>query len=85
MEKFSDFISEQKNEQPYRLMLIIYDDPNDPNKKTEKSKLYAGYLVFSFKLKNTLIYKIQIDFIDKKGADISKVLDCAIKSLNSLK
>ena len=32
MEKFKSFISEQKNEQPYKMMLIIYNDPADPNK-----------------------------------------------------
>ena len=37
MEKFSSFITEQK-EEPYRLCLIIYDDPLDPNKTGEEIK-----------------------------------------------
>ena len=28
MEKFSDFISEQKNEQPYHLVALVYDAHN---------------------------------------------------------
>ena len=32
MEKFSDFISEQKNQKPYRLLTVVYDTPDDPNK-----------------------------------------------------
>ena len=35
MEKFAEFITEEKDE-PYRLMLIIYDDPLDPNKTGEE-------------------------------------------------
>ena len=31
MEKFSDFISEQKNDEPYRFVLIWHDDPLDPD------------------------------------------------------
>ena len=31
MDKFSDFISEQKNEKPYRFVLIWHDDPLDPD------------------------------------------------------
>ena len=33
-----DYIAEQSSEQPYRLMLIIYDDPLDPNKTGEEIK-----------------------------------------------
>ena len=36
MDKFSDFISEQKNEQPYRLLNLIHDTPDDPNKTGDK-------------------------------------------------
>ena len=34
MEQFKSYITEAKDE-PYRLMLIVYDDPNDPNKTGE--------------------------------------------------
>ena len=37
MEKFSDFISEQKNEQPYRFVVIY----NDPENMTDDSKAEA--------------------------------------------
>ena len=35
MEQFKSYITEEKDE-PYRLMLIIFDDPNDPNKTGEE-------------------------------------------------
>lgn len=66
-------------------ILIYENDKNDPGKKTPKSKLYAGYLVFSFKVDNTLVYKLQIDFFDHQGKDISKVLKCALKSISTIK
>ena len=34
--KFKSFITEEDNKKPYRLMLIIYDDPLDPNKTGEE-------------------------------------------------
>ena len=37
MDKFSDFISEQKNEQPYRLLNLIHDTPDDPNTTGDKA------------------------------------------------
>ena len=36
MGKFAEFLKEQDNDKPYRLMLIIYDDPLDPNKTGEE-------------------------------------------------
>jgi hypothetical protein len=66
-------------------ILIYENDKNDPGKKTQKSKLYAGYLVFSFKVGNTLVYKLQIDFLDHEGKDIPKVLECALESVQTIK
>ena len=37
MDKFSDFISEQKNEQPYRVLNLIHDTPDDPNNPRRSS------------------------------------------------
>lgn len=66
-------------------ILIYENDKGDPGKKTAKSKLYAGYLVFSFKYNNKLTYKLQIDFHDHEGKDITKVLKCALKSIKTIK
>jgi len=65
-------------------LLIYENDKKDPKKKTEKAKLYAGYLGFDFKLDNTLVYKIQIDFLDMQGRDIQQRIDCAVQSVMSL-
>lgn len=68
-----------------RLHVLIYEnDPLDPGKKTKEAKLYAGYVVFSFYKGEDLVYKIQIDFMDKEGKDIAKRIACAQASLMAL-
>jgi hypothetical protein len=66
-------------------ILVYENDKDDPGKKTKKSKLYAGYLVFSFKVDKSLVYKLQIDFFDHEGKDIEETLKCGFKSLLTLK
>lgn len=63
---------------------IYENDKNDPDKKGDKSKLYAGYLMLEFKLDNTLIYKIQTDYMDIDAKDIEERMDCAINSFVSI-
>lgn len=73
----------ENNQNAYKLSYYIYEnDKNDPGKKTEKSKLYAGYIVLEIKnLDNKSIYKVQVDFMDDKGADIKRSIQCSIRSL----
>ena len=73
----------EKNKNSYNLSYYIYEnDKNDPGKKTERSKLYAGYIVLELKnLDNKSIYKVQVDFMDHKGTDIKRSIQCSIKSL----
>ena len=59
---------------------IYENDKSDPGKKTKKSKLFAGYLRFSFILDAKKVYMIQVDFMDMQGRDIKKSVDCAIES-----
>lgn len=63
---------------------IYENDKEDPGKKTAKSKLYAGYLVFHFLLEGEKVYRIQIDFMDLQGKDIEEKVQCAINSVLSL-
>lgn len=63
---------------------IYENDKEDLSKKEAKSKLYAGYLVFEFKLKDTLIYKIQTDYMDIDAKDISERMECVINSFVSI-
>lgn len=63
---------------------IYENDKEDPGKKTAKSKLYAGYLVFHFLLEGEKVYRIQIDFMDLQGKDIEEKVNCAINSVWSL-
>lgn len=74
-----------KNSEGKKLNLkynIYENDIKDPGKKTEKSKLYAGYVWLEVKDENNfVIYKVQIDFMDKEGKDITQSIKCCIKSL----
>jgi hypothetical protein len=60
---------------------IIENDKEDPKKKSKKCKLFAGYLLFEFYNKEKMFYKVQIDFMDTKGADIEKRVSCIFKML----
>lgn len=66
-------------------VLIYENDKDDPGKKSEKAKVYAGYLVFSCKVDKKLVYKIQIDFMDHEGLDIQNKISCAIDSIMTIK
>ena len=68
--------------QNYNYSYLIYEnDKKDPGKKSKKSKLFAGYIVFEVKnSKNKSIYKVQIDFMDNKGKDIASTMKCSVKS-----
>jgi hypothetical protein len=60
---------------------IYENDKADPGKKTAKSKLYAGYLHFTFVYQGKKVYALQIDFMDMEGKDIPQRVDCAIISI----
>jgi len=64
---------------------IYENDKKDKGKKGSKSKLYAGYLVFEFKLNGKTVYKIQTDYMNIDGKDIKERMDCVIKSFLSIK
>ena len=74
------------NDKKLQIDYLIYEnDKDNPGKKTKKSKLYAGYLLFDFKIDGKIIYKSQSDFMDMKGKDIPKRVKCIIKSLMTLR
>ncbi len=75
--KQSDLHSDEK----VKITYYIYEnDKKDPGKKTKKSKLFAGYLRFSFTLDTKKVYMIQVDFMNPQGRDIQKSAACAIES-----
>ncbi len=65
-------------------IMVYENDKKDPGKKTKKSKLYAGYLVATFKVDKKVVYKIQTDFMDLKGKDIPARISCIVNSVMSL-
>lgn len=80
------YASETKREtESLKLRYLIYEnDKNDPGKKTQKSKVYAGYLKFELFYKSKRVYAIQIDFMDLQGKDIPQRIDCAMQSIMTL-
>jgi len=64
---------------------IYENDKEDKNKKNDKAKLYAGYLLFEFKLSNKTLYKIQTDYMKQDGSDIEERIECVIDSFLSIK
>lgn len=47
---------------------IYENDIEDPKKKSDKCKLYRGYVVLKIKNSNfKTLYQVQIDFMDQKG------------------
>lgn len=64
---------------------VYENDKEDKGKKSDKAKLYAGYLVFVFKLNEKQVYKIQIDYMKMDTSDIPERMDCIIKSFITLK
>ena len=74
------------NEKKLIIDYYIYEnDKEDKGKKGAKSKLYAGYILFEYKLDNKLVYKIQTDYMDIDGKDIKERMVCAIDSFLSIK
>jgi len=59
---------------------IYENDKADPGKKTKKSKLYAGFLRFILTYNGKKFYSLQADFMNLKGEDIPKSVECAIES-----
>ena len=83
-EELKKYIKNKQNiKNDFGFSYYIYEnDPKNPGKKTKKSKLYGGYVVFTIKnSKGYVVYKVQIDFMDKKGADMPQSIKCAIKSI----
>jgi hypothetical protein len=60
---------------------IIENDKLDPGKKSQKCKIFAGYLLFEFFYQDKSFYKVQMDFMSTKGEDLSKRIDCIFKNL----
>ncbi len=85
MEKFSDFISEQDNNKPYKLLILSHDDPLDPNETGPMIKKKAsdlGLQVFLGELmgcymenegENKLVYSFPVD--EKGKAQLPSMKD----------
>lgn len=79
-------VTDKESDKELLIDYFIYEnDKEDPGKKTAKSKLYAGYLVFHFLLEGEKVYRIQIDFMDLQGKDIEEKVGCVFDSVMSLK
>ncbi|MBL0686398.1 MAG: hypothetical protein JJV95_01155 [Sulfurospirillum sp.] len=83
----SYIVDKKLSDDKIKILYYIYEnDIKDPGKKSKKSKLYAGYVVFKFSTeKDKLVYQVQVDFMDKNGADLNKSIECAINSFMTVK
>ena len=73
--------SDKKYDKKLLISYYIYEnDKEDKGKKNKDALLYAGYLVFEFKLDNEILYKIQIDYMQTDASDIKSRVNCAIES-----
>lgn len=81
-------LAKKINQEDGKKLLIDYyiyeNDKEDTNKKNDKAKLYAGYLVFEFILDKTVIYKIQTDYMKTDGSDIENRIKCVVESFLTL-
>ena len=79
--KLADFYKQKNN---YKLSLSNANNALEFASKNKDAKNYAGYLVFEFKYKNILVYKIQTDYMKLDASDIEDRMNCAIKSFTSI-
>lgn len=83
---FEEAVNIDQNKDAIRRLNINYEiienDKQNPNKKSNSKncKLYAGYVLTSFRINNKQLYRIQIDFHSLKHEEIRKRIDCTIKS-----
>ncbi|MFA7084489.1 MAG: hypothetical protein WC141_08150 [Arcobacteraceae bacterium] len=63
---------------------VYENDKEDKNKKNKDAKLYAGHIIFEFKLDNILLYKIQTDYMNLDVKDLPDRIKCAFDSFVSL-
>ncbi len=83
---FLDALDIKQNKDSIRKLNINYEiienDKADPKKKSDSKacKLYAGYVLVSFRINNKQLYRIQIDFHSYDKNEIKERIDCVIKS-----
>ena len=63
-------------------IMVMENDKLDPNKKNDDAKSFLGYVRASYYKQNTLVYQIQIDFLEPNG--IGQALKCIHESLKTL-
>jgi hypothetical protein len=86
-EMFFKAINIPQNENPQKYLTISYqlieNDKEDPNKKSDSDncKLFAGYILTSFRINGIQAYRMQIDFNTYEHAEIQKRIDCTIEAL----
>ncbi|WP_152020106.1 hypothetical protein [Aliarcobacter butzleri] len=72
---------DKKYDEKLTISYYIYEnDKKDEGKKNKDAFSYAGYLVFEFKFREELLYKIQIDYLNTDTSDIKSRMKCVIES-----
>lgn len=59
---------------------IIENDKNDPRKKSEASKAYAGNLITSFRVNGREAFRVSTYFLTYNKKEIEEKISCSIKA-----
>jgi len=60
---------------------LFENDREDPGKKSQSCKLFAGYLLYTFYVDGEQVYKIQMDVAKNDFSDIKDRMECIKESL----
>ncbi len=83
---FKDAVDIRQNKKSIKKLNINYEiienDKQNPNKKSDSKncKLYAGYILTSFRINNKQLYRIQIDFLQYDKDEIKQRIECTVRS-----
>ncbi|MGM0623825.1 MAG: hypothetical protein ACQESH_07390 [Campylobacterota bacterium] len=84
-DRFVEEKTDASSEHDVVIDLLVYEnDKEDPKKKNEAAKKYAGYIHLKYLLDESVVYRFQIDFMDMQARDLDDRIDCAVQSVMSL-
>ncbi|MGB5920089.1 hypothetical protein [Arcobacter sp.] len=81
---FKTSISFPQRENPVKYLKIKYEiienDKNDPRKKDEKSKSFAGTILSSFRINGKEVFMMETNFLHYDKNEIKNRIECTIKA-----
>ncbi|WP_419768374.1 hypothetical protein [Arcobacter sp.] len=81
---FRSSIAFAQRENPVKYLKIKYEiienDKNDPRKKDEKSKSFAGTILSSFRINGKEVFMMETNFLHYDKNEIKNRIECTIKA-----